>query len=78
MSKRPQISNIPREAERVRPWRKWNGRYQKEFYDVRTSHGEVFMNCWPNAGTMNTTAGARRCFTMHMNIEIRLAAKPLF
>ena len=82
MEKETMLSSLdaPPCCVRERPFRRWNGRYQKEFYDVRTPGGRVFLNCWPNAGMMNTTDGTDKHWKYRENgqLEIRLAANPLF
>lgn len=59
---------------RERPFRKWNGCYQKEFYEVRLiGYKKVYM-CWPNDGRMNQTDGdASRYWKKGDPIEVRLA-----
>lgn len=36
-------------------WIKYTGDYEKEFYDIKLLTGEVYENCWPNAGTFHIT-----------------------
>lgn len=43
-----------------RHWVKWDGRYEKQHYDVWTSGFDVVLGCWPNAGWMNATDGSDR------------------
>ena len=31
-------------------WQKYEGRYEKEYYDIKTKTGKVYKQCWPNAG----------------------------
>ena len=46
--------------------------YEKEFYDVKTSEGEIIKNCWPNADFMNETTGEKqRHFCYKDNVNIR-------
>lgn len=47
-------------AKWPRPWRKWQGRYQKIFYDIETTWGKIHIGCWPNAGYMNAADGTGR------------------
>ena len=35
-------------------WIKYEGEYEKEFYDIKLHSGEIIPNCWPNAGTFHT------------------------
>jgi hypothetical protein len=58
-------------------FKKWNGDYEKEFYDIKLPSGEVVLCCWPNAGKMCENGGERRKFTPEDNIEIRLGIHPL-
>ena len=37
-------------------WVKWDGRYEKQMYLVKTADGNIFQ-CWPNAGFMNIIDG---------------------
>lgn len=65
---------------RDRPFRRWNGRYQKEFYDVLLPSGEIVKNCWPNAGKLNELTGKRRQWKYKKtgSLRVRLAARTPF
>jgi len=54
-----------------RPWRKWNGNYQKIFYDIQTTWGKTHIGCWPNAGKMNACDGTGRSWKPHQVALIR-------
>lgn len=34
-------------------WAKYTGAYTKRFYDIKLHSGEVYEECWPNAGTFH-------------------------
>lgn len=61
-----------------RPFRVWNGNYQKIEYDVLLENGEIFKNCYPNAGFMNTIDGSNKKFSPDGKIKIRRAEHPNF
>lgn len=35
------------------PWVKFDGNYEKEYYDVKLITGEIVESCYPNAGTFH-------------------------
>ncbi len=45
------INNLPGE------WEKFNGEYEKVFYDIELKDGEVIIHCYPNAGNFHTPDG---------------------
>lgn len=47
--------------------------YYKKFYDVRLPDGQIYEQCWPNAGCMNTTHGEGKTFRPSDNILVRLS-----
>jgi hypothetical protein len=60
-----------------RPWRKWNGNYQKCFYDIQTTWGKTHIGCWPNAGKMNATDGTGQSWKPHQVALIRRSIKEI-
>jgi len=38
-------------------WVKFDGEYEKIFYDIETKDGEIFLRCYPNAGDFHTPKG---------------------
>lgn len=60
-----------------RPWRRWNGNYQKAEYDVMLLNGEVHHGCWPNAGKMNRTDGKDGSWRPNQVKAIRLSKWPM-
>ena len=40
-------------------YRKYNGNYEKTWYDIICFDLSQFEMCWPNAGTFHTTDGAQ-------------------
>jgi len=60
-----------------RPWRKWNGNYQKCFYDIQTTWGKTHIGCWPNAGKMNAADGTGRSWKPHQVAMIRRSIKEI-
>lgn len=38
-------------------YRKYDGEYEKTFYDVYTYNGAVIHHCWPNAGIFHSGTG---------------------
>lgn len=49
----------------------WNGNTPKKHYDVKTSDGELIIECWPNAGKMCATDGSNRKWLPEDDILIR-------
>lgn len=45
------------EATVQRGWIKFDGRYEKLFYDVLTPDGQIIERCWPNGGFISATSG---------------------
>lgn len=33
-------------------WKRFTGKYSKQWYDVKTQDGKIYQHCWPNAGYM--------------------------
>lgn len=48
-----------RRKDRVVPegFRRYDGEYEKAYYDVYTWNGTIFHHCWPNAGTFHADSG---------------------
>lgn len=67
--------DVVKKAVWPRPWRKWNGNYQKVFYDIRTVSGQVCIGCWPNAGCMNATDSSGRKWRPEQVEAIRRSIK---
>lgn len=38
-------------------WVKFDGEYEKVFYDIETKEGKVTKKCYPNAGNFHTPDG---------------------
>lgn len=38
-------------------WVKFDGEYEKVFYDIETKDGEISNRCYPNAGNFHTSDG---------------------
>lgn len=38
-------------------WVKFDGEYEKIFYDIETKDGEIICRCYPNAGNFHTPDG---------------------
>lgn len=36
---------------------KYNGEYKKTEYDIKLFDGNIYRNCWPNAGIFHTKCG---------------------
>lgn len=54
-------------------WRKWDGEYEKQSYDVWTDRHNVVMGCWPNAGRMVATDGSGRQWRPADCIAVRVS-----
>ena len=36
-------------------WVKYENDYEKEYYDIKTTNGEIYFQCYPNAGVFHET-----------------------
>ena len=56
---------------------RWDGDYEKEFYDVLLPSGEIVKWCYPNAGKMidvhNKPGTEQREWTPEDNIKVKLS-----
>lgn len=54
-------------------WIKYDGDYEKEWYDIKLVNGQIIEKCWPNAGNFHAPDGKQ-----YKSIEyIRLCPHPL-
>lgn len=61
-----------------RPFRIWNGNYQKIEYDVLLPCGKIHSNCYPNDGKLLTIDGSNLTFNPDGKIKIRRSEFPNF
>jgi hypothetical protein len=52
-------------------WKKYEGDYEKEGYDIMLKDGTIIENCWPNARTFHALDGSGRVVNDNLIVCIR-------
>lgn len=59
-----------------RKWVKFNGEYEKVWYDIETKDGEIINRCYPNAGCFHTPEG--QMIDGDAVLNVRVSAENIF
>lgn len=51
------MANRRKDRQLPEGFRRYDGYYEKAYYDVYTWNGAIFKHCWPNAGMFHAESG---------------------